>query len=56
MKLTQTGYRISKRGAVIDSIEKDALKSSSDLGEVIKQDGTYYYFNRKQGSTFIYLP
>ena len=56
MKLTKTGYRISKKGRVIDSIEKDAFTSDKDLGSITKQNGTYYYFNRKQGSIFIYLP
>ena len=55
MKLTRTGYRISKNGKIITSIEKDAYKSEKDLGSTIKIDGDYYFFNRKQGTTFIYL-
>ncbi len=56
MKLTATGYRISKNGSVINSIEKEAFKSEKDLGNVTKQEGCYYFFNRKQGKLFIYLP
>jgi hypothetical protein len=56
MKLTQTGYRISKNGRTIDSIEKDAIKKDDFLGKLIKEDGCYYFFNRKQGSIYIYLP
>jgi len=56
MKYTQTGYRISKNGSIINSIDKDAFKSDKDLGSVTKQDGTYFFFSRKQGNVFIYLP
>jgi hypothetical protein len=56
MKITKSGYRISRNGSVINSIEKESFKSKIDLGKVTKQDGTYYFFNRKQGDTYIYLP
>jgi hypothetical protein len=56
MKLTKTGCRISKKGNVVDSIEKEAFTSQADLGKSIKQDGIYYFFNRKQGNVFVYLP
>jgi hypothetical protein len=61
MKLTRTGYRISKNGSVIDSIEKEAItldcyRSYVLAGKSIKRDGIYYFFNRKQGNTYIYLP
>lgn len=56
MKLTQTGYRISKNGSIINSIEKEAFKSEVDLGNATKQNGVYYFFNRKQGNVFVYLP
>ncbi len=55
-KLTKTGYRISKTGKVIDSIELEALKSDKFLGESTKIVGIYYFFNRKQGNIFVYLP
>ncbi len=55
MKLTRTGYRISKNGKINKGIEKDAYKSEKDLGNITKIDGMYYFFNRKQGTTFIYL-
>jgi hypothetical protein len=55
MKLTSTGYRISKNGSILTSIEKDAIKEKSYQGSTIKQNGTYFFFNRKQGNTFIYL-
>ena len=55
MKLTRTGYRINRNGKIITSIEQDAYKSEKDLGSITKIDGMYYFFNRKQGSTFIYL-
>lgn len=54
MKLTKTGYRISKNGNPIKSIEADAHKSETFLGGVTKVNGIYYYFNRKQGDTYIY--
>lgn len=56
MKLTLTGYRISKNGSIIDSIERDAFKSTEYLGVCTKQNGIYYYFNRKQSNFYIYLP
>ena len=55
-KLTPSGYRISRNGNVIDSIEKEAFKSTTYLGNFTKQNGTYYYFERKQGKIYIYLP
>ena len=56
MKLTKTGYRISKNGSVIDSIENEAIAKQSFEGDLIKDNGLYYFFNRKQGDLFIYLP
>lgn len=55
-KLTKTGYRISKNGTVIDSIESNALTSNTYLGSLTKKDGTFYFFERKQGNIYIYLP
>lgn len=55
-KLTKTGYRISKNGAIINGVESNSFVSSHYLGQSTKQGGTYYFFNRKQGNTFIYLP
>ncbi len=55
-KLTKTGYRISKTGKVIDSIESEAFKSDKFLGQSTKIVGIYYFFNRKQGNIFVYLP
>ena len=55
-KLTKTGCRITKNGNVITSIEKDAIKEDMYLGKLIKENGVYYYFNRKQGDYYIYLP
>jgi len=54
-KLTQTGCRITKNGTVNTAIEKDAIKEDMYLGPLIKENGTYYYFDRKQNDTFIYL-
>jgi len=56
MKLTATGCRISKKGNIITTIEKEAFKSVLDLGMLTKQNGIYYYFNRKQNDIFVYLP
>jgi hypothetical protein len=56
MKLTNRGYRITKNGSIINSIEKEAFKSTTDLGKATKQNGVYYFFNRKQGEKFVYLP
>ena len=56
MKLTKTGYRITKNGNVLTSFEKESLRSSLYLGESTKKDGVYYFFNRKQGSNYVYLP
>ena len=56
MKLTSTGYRISKNGNIIKSIEKDAIKEDMYLGPQIKENGIYYFINRKQGKTYVYLP
>ena len=56
MKLTVNGFRISKNGSIISTIEKDAIKKDMFQGNIIKEDGTYYYFVRKQGNIFVYLP
>lgn len=56
MKLTKTGYRITKNGSVLTSIEKEAIKQTEYKGNMIKENSTYYFFNRKQGNVFIYLP
>jgi hypothetical protein len=56
MKLTATGYRITKNGNIMHSIEKEAFKSEKYLGNMTKKEGVYYFFNRKQGSIFVYLP
>ena len=55
MKLTKTGYRISKNGNVIKGFEDGSLLRSKYHGETVKVFGTYYFFNRKQGDTFVYL-
>jgi len=55
MKTTATGYRLNKNGAIIKGIEKDAIKKTVFSGNVIKEEGVYYFFNRKQGKTYIYL-
>lgn len=55
-RLTNSGCRITKNGNVITSIEKEAIKEEMYLGQLIKDNGTYYYFNRKQGDYYIYLP
>lgn len=36
-KLTKTGYRLSKNGSVIDSIESEALTSNTYLGSLTKK-------------------
>lgn len=56
MKLSKNGYRLTKNGAVIDGIEKEAFVSEVYLGASTKTVGIYYFFNRKQGNQFIYLP
>lgn len=55
-KLTATGYRISRLGNIMKSIEKEAVVHTAYEGNVLKLDGTYYYFNRNQNGSFIYLP
>lgn len=55
-KITKTGYRISKNGAVINGIESEAVAKYHFEGNSIKEDGVYYFFNRRQGNTFVYLP
>ena len=53
--LTNTGFRISKNGAVIKSIEEFAITSKTYEGSLIRQHGGYYFLNRRQGGIFIYL-
>ena len=55
MKTTATGYRINKNGKTIKYAEQGANIKTSFLGNTIKEQGTYYFFNRKQGDLFIYL-
>lgn len=54
-RLTKTGYRLNKSGKVIDGVEPNAITSITFLGYTFKKEGIYYYLNRKQSSTFIYL-
>jgi hypothetical protein len=56
MKTTANGYRIRKNGSVIKSIEAEAITRLEHEGTSIKENGTYYFFNRKQGLLYIYLP
>ena len=55
-KLNPRGFRVTKNGSLIKSIEKEAFKSYTDLGKSTKQNGTYYFFDRKQMGTYVYLP
>ena len=55
-KINCRGYRITKNGALIRSIEKEAIKEDMYLGQQIKENGIYYFFDRKQGDTYVYLP
>jgi hypothetical protein len=56
MKLTKTGYRITKNGNVIKSVERGSIISDSNRGSMFKENGVYYFLNRKQGGRYIYLP
>ena len=56
MKTNIKGYRISRNGSLILSIEKEAIQENMYLGHTIKENGTYYFFSRKQGETYVYLP
>jgi hypothetical protein len=55
-RTTRNGYRITKNGVVITTIEKEAIQEDMYLGHTIHEDGIYYFFNRKQGDIYIYLP
>ena len=56
MKFSKTGYRLTKNGAVIKGIEQGAIAKDTHQGQSFKSEGTYYFFSRKQGSDYIYLP
>jgi hypothetical protein len=64
MKTTRNGYRINKNGKVIKGIEKDAIVKDFHISKIleektnrtIKENGVYYFFERKQGNNLIYLP
>ncbi len=56
MKTTKNGYRLNKNGKPIQSIENEAIVKTVKEGGIIKENGIYYYFNRKQGNNYIYLP
>lgn len=56
MKLTKNGYRISKNGNPIKSFESDSLVETVYKGQCIKLDGGYYFYDRKQGESYVYLP
>jgi hypothetical protein len=55
-KISNAGYRITRNGSIIPTIEKEAFKSPEYLGQVIKRNSCYYFFNRKQGNIYVYLP
>ncbi len=54
-KLTKTGCRITKNGSILTSIEKDAIQKDYYDGSLIKENGTYYFFDRNQNGIYIYL-
>ncbi len=56
MKTTVNGYRLNRNGKAILGVEKEAIVKETFVGESLKSFGTYYFFNRKQGDSFIYLP
>ena len=56
MRTTKNGYRLNKNGKPIQSIESEAIVKSIKEGETIKEKGVYYFFDRKQGNNYIYLP
>lgn len=56
MKTTKNGYRLNKNGKPIQSIEKEAITRTIKEGQAIKENGVYYFFNRKQSNNYIYLP
>lgn len=56
MKKTKTGFRISKNGRPISTIEKEAIIKKNYDGKSIKNNGTYYFFDRCQGGLNVYLP
>ena len=56
MRINKSGFRLSKNGSILLSIEKEAIKKDTFCGQSIKENGTYYFLDRKQGSTYVYLP
>ena len=56
MKTTANGFRITKNGNVMLTIEEEAIQATSFQGNLIKQEGEYYFYNRRQGNIFVYLP
>ena len=54
MKLSKGGFRLSKNGSIIWSVEKEAIQKDTYCGQSIKEEGIYHFFERQQGSKFIY--
>jgi len=55
MKTTIKGYRINKNGKINKSFEEGAIVDAVYLGQFFKIQGIYYFLNRKQGDSYIYL-
>ena len=55
MKTTIKGYRINKNGKINKSFEEGAVVDTVYLGQSFKIRGAYYFLNRKQGNSYIYL-
>ena len=56
MKFTSTGFRIGKNGKINKGVEQGAITSVIYLGQMIKKNGVYYFYERKQGCTYVYIP
>jgi hypothetical protein len=53
MKTTVNGYRLNRNGKVITSTEGEVVKDKF-LGSSFKENGTYFFYCRKQSGKFIY--
>ena len=55
IKKTVNGFRLNRNGKAILNDVGEKVKNKYEC-ELFKENGVYYYFDRKRGDKFIYKP
>jgi len=55
VRTSVNGFRLNRNGKAILTDVGEKVKNKYE-GELFKENGVYYYFDRKRGDKFIYKP